>query len=174
MSTILGIDTGFAALGWAKLMVTESGRVERVIDCGVIATEKGDAARSSEDDVRRIDELIRAVVLLAERADLVAYELPAGAQGARAAHTLGTAHGLIRGALLDLRPGDAPLMHVTPREVKLALAGRHDADKRLMIERASAMRPQVRRIPATLQEHAADAIGVTLAALRKVDAKGGA
>jgi len=169
--TVLGIDTGFAALGWAKLVVrttTWAAPARTVIDCGVIATERSAAAaRSTEDDVRRLDELARALVLLGDRVDLIAYELPAGAQGARAALTLGAAHGLIRGVFLDVREGAPPLMYVTPRQVKVALAENEHADKPAMIAAAERWRPQVRNIPRALQEHAADAIGVTLAAVEK-------
>lgn len=166
---IFGIDAGFASLGWAMRRFDPIGRtVGEIVDAGVLTTD-GEDGPQGEDDVRRMDELAQGLVLLVgdHKPKVIAYERPIGAQGARAATTLGMAHGLIRGLFVDVVGElERPLIDVTPREVKLALAGDVGADKDAMIEAASRKHwPQLRAMKPGLQEHAADAIGVTLAAL---------
>lgn len=165
---VFGIDIGFASLGWAVRRYDPFGRTAGdVLDAGVITTEGEDGPRG-QDDVRRMDVLAQGLVLLTDdhQANVIAYERPIGSQGARAAHTLGLAHGLVRGLFADvIGQAGRPLFDVTPREVKLALGRDVGADKETMIGAALAHWPQLAAIKAEHQEHAADAIGVTLAVL---------
>lgn len=157
---ILGIDIGLAAMGWA-LVDVDTGAVT----AGVWTTKKETKKRQlhvGSDDARRIDDLIHALWRIASECDVAAYELPAGQKGARAAHALGIAHGLTRG-VLRTRPG-LPVVEVTAYDAKRALAGGTNASKDAMIERARALWPGIDGLAKGVQEHAADAIAVALAA----------
>lgn len=172
---ILGIDTGFAALGWAQIEVssistTKGLSVFEVVGAGVLTTTKEAKKRQlhiGSDDARRLEqlgaELLELIASETREPHLIAYELPAAAKGARAAHALGLAHGLIRG--LHVAHSTVPMVEVTARDVKSALVGRTSATKDHMIEAASRLRVEILDLPKTVQEHAADAVGVAIAAM---------
>lgn len=165
---ILGIDIGLAAMGWALVDVGHGGEICGVT-AGVWTTKKETRKRQlhvGSDDARRIDDLIHALWRTASECDvaLAAYELPAGQKGARAGHALGIAHGLTRG-VLRTRPG-LPVVEVTAYDVKRALAGGTNASKDTMIKRARVLWPGIDGLVKGVQEHAADAIGVAIAAAR--------
>lgn len=165
---ILGIDIGLAAMGWALVDVGPAGG-EAInvfgVRAGVWTTKKETKKRQlhvGSDDARRLDDLIVVLWRTALECDVAAYELPGGQKGARAAHALGLAHGLTRG-VLRTRAG-LPLVEVTAYDAKRALAGGPNASKDAMIKRARGLWPQIDDLPKTVREHAADAIGVVLAA----------
>jgi Holliday junction resolvasome RuvABC endonuclease subunit len=68
----------------------------------------------------------------------------------------------VSGAILALAgQRNLPLLEVTPSQGKLALAGKGNADKCTMMARASAY--------GVIGEHAADALGVALASLKRIE-----
>lgn len=163
---ILGIDIGLAAMGWALVDVGAGGEVFGV-RAGVWTTKKETKKRQlhvGSDDARRLDDLITLLWRTTLECDVAAYELPGGQKGARAAHALGLAHGLTRG-VLRTRAG-LPVVEVTAFDAKRALADGSNASKDTMIKRARHLWPQIDGLGKTLREHAADAIGVALAAAR--------
>lgn len=177
---ILGIDPGLANMGFAIVEVTLLRA--RLLTRGVVSTEKETARRKlhqGSDDARRIDELSEAIfewIRAAETAAIVrdlrvciAYEMPSGAQNARAAHALGIAHGLTRASVIaHIDRHFVPVIDVTARDAKLALTGRASATKEQCIAAAARIEggDAVLSVSKGKREHVADAIGVALAAAR--------
>jgi Holliday junction resolvasome RuvABC endonuclease subunit len=170
---VLGLDTGLANLGWALVdigpMPIVNGVTVEVIDAGVWTTAKETKKRQlhvGSDDARRIDYLADRIFetvappSAALEPRLVVYELPAAAKGARAAHALGIGHALIRTALRAHTV--TPVVEVTARDVKLALAGDAHASKEAMIAAARVRWPGIDELRNGDLEHAADAIGVAI------------
>lgn len=181
---ILAIDIGLASMGWALVDVVHGVNPAHiddthpgvtVIGCGVIETKKEAKKRqlhSSSDDARRIDELVDALnELKATGAQVYTYELPAGQKGARAAHALGIAHGLVRSTL---RVGGMPVVENTARDAKAAMAGDASASKESVIACAMRIRgaaSPLSKIPKTKREHAADAIANAICAAQTPTAR---
>lgn len=167
---VLGLDTGLASLGWALVHVSLNGTIpiHEVITAGVWTTAKETKKRQlhvGSDDARRIDYLADRLFEMfdadaARLPDLAAYELPAAAKGARAAHALGIGHALIRTALRSIET--VPVVEVTARDVKSALATDANASKEQMIAEARLLWPNLDKLRKGDHEHAADAIGVAI------------
>lgn len=167
---ILAIDIGLASMGWAVLDVEHNASGGKphlsVAACGVWVTEKEAKKRqlhTSSDDARRIDILVDRIeeARRTYAPQLCAYELPAGQKGARAAHALGAAHGLVRAAL---RVGRAAVVEVTALDAKVAATGSKVASKQKVIDAVTPIAADLERIPKTEREHAADAVAVAIAA----------
>jgi Holliday junction resolvasome RuvABC endonuclease subunit len=166
VTRIIGIDIGLASMGWAVGEVHSGTMI--VSQCGVWRTAKETKRRQlhvGSDDARRIDLLADHLRALMEEpaACVLGYELPAAAKGARAAHALGIAHGLVRASV---RGTHLVAVEVTARDVKAALAGTPNASKEEMIAAAGELCGAVYELPKSIQEHAADAVGVVLATFR--------
>jgi Holliday junction resolvasome RuvABC endonuclease subunit len=118
VTVLLGIDAGFAELGWAVL---RDGILEVT---GRIRTTKGTRKRglhSGSDDARRIDEVRRALLVVLDTwcPHVVAYEIPSGSQSARQGQALGFAHAIVRCTVGD----SAPLLEVTVLDARRAVCG---------------------------------------------------
>lgn len=174
MTTILAIDPGFAALGWAVLELLPGGAVG-IEDAGVLVTERETRRRqlhAGSDDARRLDLLSEALQGLVQnwRPLVAVYELPAAAKGGRANHALGLAHGVVRGTLRATDPTLA-LVEVTAYDAKVAATGGKSAGKAQVNAGVTAriagaaglIAARVPRVP--LREHAFDACAIGLAAL---------
>jgi len=168
--SILGIDGGLAALGWSCVIEDRKHRVLPIAH-GLIETAKETKKRKlhvGSDDARRIEvilrELDRAVSRCPVKPNLIAYELPAAAKGARAGHTLGVAHGLIRTwgylseypmvevTVLDARRAATEIEHgrVTEEDTNAALVRRW---------------PRLKKV----SQHERDAVAVALAAFDSIE-----
>ena len=175
---VLGIDGGLASMGWAILETSfdhDASEVAYAVHSAGVWTTQREAKKRQlhvgSDDGRRLDaladELFAKIAPLGDEGpeiDLFGYELPAGARGARAAHALGMAHGLVRGVLRG--QSSIPVVEVTARDAKAALTRSAVATKDQMIERAAAAWSSILKLPKGQREHAADAIAVALAASR--------
>jgi Holliday junction resolvasome RuvABC endonuclease subunit len=121
VTVLLGIDAGFAELGWAVL---RDGILEAT---GRIRTAKGNRKRglhSGSDDARRIDEVRRALLVVLDTwaPDAVGYELPSGSQRARQAQSLGFAHAIVRCIVRDW-DDTMPLLEVTVLDARRSVCG---------------------------------------------------
>jgi crossover junction endodeoxyribonuclease RuvC len=158
----LGIDPGFASLGFAAV---ELSAVVRVPRCWVERTEpsaKKRDVRQSEDLVRRCRELTVALErTIAEWHPAVACaETMSWPRDMKAATRVALAWGVIA-AVLE-RHGIA-LVQASPQEVKKAMCGSKSASKEdvqlAVEERVEAVTWPTQK---TLVEHAADAVAVVL------------
>jgi Holliday junction resolvasome RuvABC endonuclease subunit len=163
---VLGLDPSLCNLGLAAVDLRPDG--ERVLETLVIRTEPSQKKRRvlvAEDDARRVAELAAGLDAAIERhrpAALV-IEAPAGSKHAKSARALGLAFGAMV-AVAKLRA--LPLVQVQPLDVKRAVCGAKQASKDEIVVAVERRFPEVEwPTPASVVEHAADAIGAVLAAL---------
>jgi crossover junction endodeoxyribonuclease RuvC len=121
----LGIDPGTAICGFG-VVALEGGRL-RMIDAGVVRTAP------TQTDGARLVELHGALrQLLAEhRPDVVSVERLFFQRNVQTAMTVGQARGV---ALLVAAEANLPIDEPTPNEVKMAVCGSGNADKRQVAE----------------------------------------
>src|SRR5262249_31145106 len=117
---LLGIDPGLSRCGYGA--IRRDGNALRAIACGVIRTPPGD------DLPVRLAELHRELeALVAElRPSVVVVERVLFQVNARTAIAVGQASGV---ALTIAARAGIPVVHYSPNEVKLAVAGYGGADK---------------------------------------------
>lgn len=144
-ATIIGLDPGFASIGYAVCVCdrnAEGQRRFRVLRMGLIRTEKSDKkreVRAADDNVRRAREITTALDGLfrkgAPQADVVLSMPPVRAVCAEAmsfprnasnAAKVAMCWGVIT-ALVHTR--ELSIAQASPQEVKLALCSRKDASK---------------------------------------------
>jgi crossover junction endodeoxyribonuclease RuvC len=166
MSKLLGIDPGFASLGWA--LVELLPETERVIQMGVIRTAKSTKKRSvraSDDNLRRIGELTQSLepMVYTPGAIAVCAESQSWPRNAGSSAKVGMAWGVL-GALAAIR--GVPIFQASPQEVKKAVTGKKTASK-LEVQIALEVRYGPLKWPPqkTLREHAADALASVVACL---------
>ncbi|GAB4366300.1 MAG: crossover junction endodeoxyribonuclease RuvC [Elainellaceae cyanobacterium] len=155
---ILGLDPGLAILGFGAIAcLAPSGRqtTEQVVplDFGIIETpahtETGDRLRMIYDDLHQLLELLHPDLVAIEK--LFFY---------RMGNTIAVAQA--RGVIiLVLAQHQVPFVEFTPAQVKQALTGYGNADKR-EVQSAVARELQLDKIPRP--DDAADALAIALTA----------
>ncbi len=148
----LGIDPGTAICGYG-VMALEGGRL-RMVDAGVVRTP------SDQTDAARLVELHRALrALVAEhRPDVVAVERLFFQRNVQTAMTVGQARGV---ALLAAAEAHLPIDEPTPNEIKMAVCGSGNADKRQVAEMVERLlNVNLRGVPDDATDALAAAIGV--------------
>ena len=159
---VLGVDMAFENMGLAFAEVDVFTHEIAVVELRLVKTEarSGKQVRKSSDDLRRAKELMAALVEASSRVDLAMAEVPGGSQSARAAKTLGIATGVLAACR-------APLVEVSPEEVKLAAVGKKTASKEEMRQWAYERHPEAnwltrklkgQFVPLSDNEHLADAV----------------
>lgn len=145
-ATILALDASSTTIGWA---LYESGAIVKSGQITLYSRDINDRCKQANWEIG---------VLIANHGaiDVVAIESPV-ARFAKAVIPQALVSGAIRVAA---RFHDRHVVDVTPAEAKQALTGRGNADKALMQTMAGAL--------GVTGEHAADAVGVALAAVGKV------
>ena len=118
---ILGIDPGYAILGYGALSVT--GNKLTVIDYGVCETTK------DETFPARLDKLYTATKLLIRKfePDCVAFEELFFARNTKTALYVSAARGV---SILAAQQEGLPLYEYTPMQIKQAVCGNGHADKK--------------------------------------------
>jgi crossover junction endodeoxyribonuclease RuvC len=161
---ILGIDIGFASLGWALCEVKPD--YFEPLACGVIRTEKANKKiqlRSSEDNIRRAQDLLSGLdlVTLVRKPQAIATESMSWPRSAGVVAKMGIAWGVL--ASFAYQHG-LPMVQSSPMEVKRQFVGDGKASKERMIAWAKAEYPTL-KLPTqeTLHEHAVDAIAAVYA-----------
>jgi Holliday junction resolvasome RuvABC endonuclease subunit len=180
MAIVLGVDPGFAALGWALVRLEASG--EEILQLGVIRTAKSTRklhVLASSDDHRRGGELTQALAPLVRGVTAICAEAVSHPPHSSAAYKVGRSWGVLD-CLASL--GCVPVVQVSPQQVKkrlgaagLVTGGRRadyagqNASKAAVhaaLARRFAELPQrLAGLPKGLQEHALDALAVVVAAL---------
>lgn len=146
---ILGIDPGSGIIGFGLI---ERGRLNTLIDAGVIRTTIGDETAS------RLVELYDSLSELIEefKPDVAAVEKLFFAQNVTTAMTVSQARGVI---LLALARANVPIYEYTPLQIKMAMTGYGRATKAQMQEM---VRVQLRLKKKPTPDDAADALAVAL------------
>jgi len=159
---ILGIDPGFASIGWGLVEFSSTG--SRLLDCGVIRTTRDSAQKRSEDNAERCARIAVALrPLITSETDIIAIE----AQSWTRRHAADTGVAMTWGVVSTVAAwAELPLIHVRPREVKQRMKGRQSATKAEIIaaieDEVAAAELLLDGIPKTRRDHAADAIACAL------------
>jgi Holliday junction resolvasome RuvABC endonuclease subunit len=164
---VLGIDPSLTHTGFAWVELDLESMEFVVTGLQLVKTKGAENVRKSADDMRRAGELGDALRVARQSAALVFAEVPSGAQNARSAF----ANGVVLGTLATAA---APLIQVSPAEVKKAAVGKLNASKAEMIAWATTQHPEApwltRRVKGQSRllldnEHLADAVAVVQAGL---------
>jgi Holliday junction resolvasome RuvABC endonuclease subunit len=167
---VLGIDPGFAATGYALVELHPTGGMD-VVGLGVIRTKKSSAKRgvyAADDNLRRARELAVSLSALIHTHNVVAIcaESMSFPRNASSAGKLSMAWGI----LAALTAADLPLVQASPQRIKEAVCGRKDASKgelefELLRRYGNDIEALLSAVPASLHEHAYDALGAIAACL---------
>lgn len=173
---VLGVDPGFASVGWSVLKLLPSG--EELVEMGVIRTEKSAAkrnVRASEDNLERAKEIAAAFQTLIDkyRVQLICAETMSYPRNSSAAAKMAMCWGVL--AALAHQYG-IPIAQATPQEVKKAVTGRKDSSKEEVQEAVRSLFPVLqggeakhggpyilRAVPRSLWEHPYDATAAVVA-----------
>ncbi|MDR0841518.1 MAG: crossover junction endodeoxyribonuclease RuvC [Christensenellaceae bacterium] len=149
--TVLGIDPGYAILGYGVLQ-TKGGHAPRALDYGVIETTAG------EPFPKRLETLYLGVRQLIGlyKPDQVAFEELFFYRNVTTALQVGAGRGV---ALLAAQQAGLPLYEYTPMQIKLAVCGNGHADKK-QIQQMVRLLLGLQTIPKP--DDAADALGVAI------------
>lgn len=163
---VLGIDPGFASLGWAVVELCPDPSGYFVVDAGVFHTEKSSKrlnVRSSCDNWRRAVEMHRHLKTLLVPFNIVAVcaEAMSFPRNASAAGKMSMTWGVLAALLDDL---SIPIAQATPQDIKLAVCGRKNADKaEVQAGVIQLVSLPLNGHPKADREHIADAIGAVIA-----------
>lgn len=168
---LLGLDTGFAAFGWAAVSLLPDG--PRLADLGVIRTAKGRASLlATEDNAQRCREIWRALREMVQtwRPAALAVESQSWPRNAGTTAKCGMAWGLV---FAIAEQHGLPVVHTSPKEIKRRVADRADASKE-DVQRALEGRPgfhhlaqalEAAGLPSSMHEHAVDAAAAAFASI---------
>lgn len=170
---ILGIDPGFASVGYAVVAMGAEPAQDSPIKMGVIRTQKADGkrkVRASEDNLERAKEISKELqtILTLYPASLICAETMSYPRNSAAAAKMAICWGVL--AAIAQQRGIA-LTQASPQEVKKAVCGKKDASKEDVKVALDSMFPSMltgtlglcSKIPASVQEHPYDALAAVIA-----------
>jgi len=167
MTTIIGVDPGFACLGLARVALLPGGG-ERVECLEVIRTEasaRKREIRATDDNLRRAGELAAALDgWIGPDVVAICSESQSWPRNAATTAKVGMCWGVI--AAVAHRHG-LPVLQASPQEIKRAVAGRKTASKGEIMVALECRYDDLPPWPAQkgLVEHAADALAAVVACL---------
>lgn len=171
MTRLLGIDPGFASIGWAVVESTDDGSTLDVISAGVVRSKKAKPKQrvlAADDNFRRAREIGRALgrIMLEHRVDAVCAEAMSFPRSSSVAAKMAMCWGVLAQLCETL---GLPLVQTSPQKLKRAVTGNASASKddvaaALYIRLPNALGALV-GIPASIHEHAMDAFGAIIACL---------
>jgi crossover junction endodeoxyribonuclease RuvC len=166
-SLLLGLDPGFASVGWCVLSLEESR--EDVVAMGVFRTEKADAKRkvlAADDNFRRAREIVRLLRPKVDNVQAICAESMSFPRNSSAAAKMAMSWGVVA-CMSELF--NIPVVQATPKEVKKAVCSNGSATKE-EIEAALRARYAGRLsaslladVPRSCHEHAWDALAACVA-----------
>lgn len=168
MSRVLGLDPGFASVGWAVVDLFESPQIHAL---GVLRTKQSNrkqAVLAAADNFRRARELGQALgnLVLEQRIDVVAAEAMSFPRSSSVAAKMAMCWGVLARICEEF---DLPLVQASPQQIKRALTGNASASKDDVQASLAIRFPNaiglVGGLPKGLHEHAFDAAGAAVACL---------
>lgn len=184
MRRVLGIDPGFASVGFAVVQL-EADTTPDVMSMGVIRTEKWKPQKpkkgqkalkqqkpsASEDNLRRAVEIYEHLdgLMRYHEVEALCVESMSFPRNASAASKMAMCWGVI--AALSVRFG-VPVIQVTPKWIKLSVTGNPKAEKNEVQEALNEILgvletdgTGIDAVPRSLREHPYDALGAVVATL---------
>jgi crossover junction endodeoxyribonuclease RuvC len=161
---ILGLDPGWASLGWGLLDL--SGPRPRCLGAGVIRTKPNPRANKCDDNVERCAVLHDALVRLHDehRFIIIAAEAQSWTRFAQADRGVAMAWGVIAATAERF---NCPVVQIRPQDVKKQLTGAQSTTKahlQKVVENLVADAPGfLAALAKTQQNHASDALAVAVA-----------
>lgn len=160
---VLGIDPGFANVGWCVVSVWARGELV-IEEMGVIRTEKGKGRiTAAYDEHRRAKEICRALDKLIRKHNisLLTEELiSSGMQNSRTQRLNGYCYGILS-TLCELHT--LPMVGATPKEIKKELCGKSAVSDLLLHDalgrRHDDLEAKSKHVVASKREHCYDALG---------------
>jgi crossover junction endodeoxyribonuclease RuvC len=127
---VLGVDPGFAKIGWSVSGLTSKGFDP--IDMGLITTKKSDKklkVLASDDNVRRGREISQAFgeILTTHQVVAICAEAKSFPRNASAAAKVAICWGILIQLSVQF---DIPLIQARPQEIKTKLCGKANASKK--------------------------------------------
>ena len=163
---ILGIDPGFAKLGWC--LMTANGN--RVLDAGIVETKKAQqkgVMYSANDNIQRLRVLLDGVGgAIGKDTRLLCMESASFVRSAKVMHQIGMARGGIVSMAYEHR---VPLLEASPRQIKVAVTGKASASKQEIAKALAALHPEMLPLlprAKSKHEHMWDALGAIKACMR--------
>jgi crossover junction endodeoxyribonuclease RuvC len=161
---VLGVDPGFASIGWCVARVMGGDIVPTL--CGTFTTEKETrkvVVRASEDNIRRA-QLVYGFFkekIVEENISLIATETMSWPRNSAIVAKLGIFWGTL--SALGTQLG-TPIIQASPVDIKKSVTGNGKASKEEMVKAIESRFPFM-TLPhqETLKEHAADACGAIIA-----------
>mgnify|MGYP006274615547 CR=1 FL=1 len=170
---ILGIDPGFASVGYAVVALGDVPTNDHPVRMGVVRTQKANEkrkVRASEDNLERAKEIAKEIqtILTLYPTSLICAETMSYPRNSAAAAKMAICWGIL--AAVAQQRGIA-ITQASPQEVKKAVCGKKDASKDEVKAAMNAMFPAeltgsmglCANIPASVQEHPYDALAAVLA-----------
>jgi len=171
MIRILGLDPGFAALGWAQADYDPEAQKLKVASMGVITTEKSDKkkkVRDTDDNFKRTQEICRILDDLFADAHAVAAEEMSSPRNSRTVKLLGMAWGVVA-TLADIY--EHPVVQISVDTLKKTIAHDARASKADIIEHVNQAfgedlaEQHLDGVAEGLHEHAYDALAAIMCSL---------
>lgn len=166
---VLGVDPGFASLGYAILRIGSQG--EALDAAGVIRTSASDKKRkilATDDNARRCREIARDLGNLFDQwqPSVVCAESMSFPRNAATAAKMAMTWGVL---IAYSHARACPIIQASPQEVKLALTRTKTASKDDVAKAVRARYKNVgkllKELPESLHEHANDAVASAVACL---------
>lgn len=171
MIRILGLDPGFANLGWAQVLYDPGSQKLTVEAMGVFTTAKSDKkkkVRDTDDNFKRAQELCRFLDNLFAAADAVAAEEMSSPRNSRTVKLLGMTWGVVA-TLADIY--EHPLVQIPVDVLKKTIAHDGRASKDDIIEHVNQAfgedlaERHLTEVAGGLHEHAYDALAAIMCSL---------
>lgn len=170
MIRLLGIDPGFSSVGWAIVEHHPDAGV-RLVSLGVMRTKKATRKQNvlaAADNFRRAQEIGRELgaLMLSARVDVVCAEAMSFPRSSSVAAKMAMCWGVLAQLCETL---SLPLTQASPQQIKRSVTGNAAASKDDVAAALSLRFPDtvalVASVPASLHEHAHDAVGAIVACL---------
>lgn len=161
---VLGIDGGFANIGWSAVRF-EKGKAPVCLGAGVVSTKTGKKETKAEGNIRRVREIYSFIQAKIDEFSpaFIAAESPSFTRFVNADRITAMFWGMLP-SLAEQE--QLAIVLRTPVQIKEDLAGDKKANKAKMIEAAGSIpgaKAFIQSIRAkTKQEHAADAVGAAI------------
>lgn len=160
---VLGIDPGFASLGWGAFFVGLDGRRE-FMSCGILETAKKEGLRKSTDVALRGEDLFIELhsVFQEVRPNAVFVEGQSWPRDASVSAKMGVAWGIV---LACSALNGTRVVQIPPKDLKYRLTGSTSAEKKIVQAAVEKLLPESAKSLARFRsraEHPADALGAAL------------